>query len=299
MSRSPQNPASPSPSSSPKSGPLGFPAVSMPLATAFGVSLPLGLRRYGQHRDDLAIDFQQPLRPQLETDLLTACTCDVQGRRLDPEFFWRWGVSDRTAGLLSLVALEIGSTLPLTLTCPQESCQRVMEVAIALDALYQLQPEAAPEVATVSLGGRKLQLRRPTGQDQLTWLTQTTQGDPPDLRTMLHSLIQSSTSGDQNDLLPTDLTSLLPALNQALDDLDPLVNFSLAVTCPHCGQPSQPEIDLGAWALKILQRVQQRLIETVHRLAYRYHWSEAEILTLPEWRRDRYLALIDREGARG
>jgi hypothetical protein len=88
-------------------------------------------------------------------------------------------------------------------------------------------------------------------------------------------------------------------LNQVLDDLDPLVNFSLAVTCPHCGLPSQPEIDLGAWALQILQRVQQRLIETVHRLACRYHWTEAEILALPEWRRDRYLALIDREGARG
>ncbi|MBD2232774.1 hypothetical protein [Phormidium tenue] len=269
--------------------------MSATLASAFGVSLPLGLRRYGQRWDDLAIDFQQPLRPQLETDLLAVCIRDAQGHSLDPEFFWRWGVSDRTAGLLSLVALEIGPTLPLTLACPQENCQQVMEVAIALDALHQLQPEAAPEVATVSLGEQQLQVRRPTGQDQLTWLTQTTQGDPPDLRTMLQSLIQTPNSAEQANPLPPDLTPALPALNQALDDLDPLVNFSLAVTCPHCGQPSQPEIDLGAWALKILQRVQQRLIETVHRLACRYHWTEAEILALPEWRRDRYLALIDRE----
>lgn len=285
MSRNPQNPASPGPSSCP----LRFPAVPM----------PLGLRPYGQHRDDLAINFQQPLRPQLETDLLAACTHDAQGSSLDPEFFWRWGVSDRTAGLLSLVALEIGPTLPLTLTCPQEGCQRVMEVAIALNALQQLQPEVALEAATVALGEQQIQVRRPTGQDQLTWLTQATQGDPPDLRTMLQSLIQTPTSASQDDPLPTDLTSALPALNQVLDDLDPLVNFSLAVTCPHCGQPSQPEIDLGAWALKILQRVQQRLLETVHRLASRYHWSEAEILALPEWRRARYLALIDREGALG
>jgi hypothetical protein len=293
MSRSPQNPASPSPNSSPNSFPLGFPAVAAPLANAFGVSLPLGLRRYGQQWDDLAIDFQQPLRPQLETDLLTACVHDARGHSLDPEFFWRWGVSDRTAGLLSLVELELGPTLALTVTCP--SCQQVMEVAIALDDLHQLRPESAPEVAALSFGEQQLQVRRPTGQDQLTWLTQATQGDPPDLRTMLQSLIQTPASADQDDPLPPDLTPALPALNQALDDLDPLVNFSLAVTCPHCGQPSQPEIDLGAWALKILQRAQQRLIETVHRLASRYHWSEAEILALPEWRRDRYLALIDRE----
>ncbi|WP_017296914.1 hypothetical protein [Nodosilinea nodulosa] len=290
MSRNPQSPASPSQSSSP----LLFPAIPAPLAAAFGVSLPLRCRRYGQQLEDLEIDFQQPLRPQLETELLTACTRDAQGHSLDPEFFWRWGVSDRTAGLLSLVALELGPTLALTVTCP--SCQQVMEVAIALDALHQLQSETAQDVATVSLPQQDLQVRRPTGRDQLTWLTQAAQGDPPDLQTMLHSLlvVQPSEESLPNSL-PEDLTPVLPALNQALDDLDPLVNFSLAVTCPHCGQPSQPDIDLGAWALRVLQRVQQRLIETVHRLACRYHWTEVEILALPEWRRDRYLALIDRE----
>ncbi len=290
MSRNPQNPASPRPSSSP----LGFPVVPASLAVAFGVSLPLGYRRYGLGLEDLEIDFQQPLRPQIETDILAACTRDAQGHRLNPEFFWRWGVSDRTAGLLSVVALELGPTLALTVTCP--SCQQVMEVAIALDALHQLQPEVAQEVATVSLNQQDLQVRRPTGQDQLTWLTQAAQGDPPDLQTMLHSLLVTQHSEESlSDSLPEDLNPVLPALNQALDDLDPLVNFSLAVTCPHCGQLAQPEIDLGAWALRSLRRVQQRLIETVHRLACRYHWSEREILALPQWRRDRYLVLIDRE----
>ncbi|PSN79718.1 hypothetical protein C8B47_10160 [filamentous cyanobacterium CCP4] len=267
--------------------------VPASLAVAFGASLPLGCRRFGQGLEDLEIDFQQLLRPQLETDILAACTRDAQGHRLDPEFFWRWGVSDRTAGLLSVVALELGPTLALTVTCP--SCQQVMEVAIALEALHQLQPEAAPEVTTVSLDQHALRVRRPTGRDQLAWLTQAAQGNPLDLQTMLQSLIQPLSADTQADPLLPDLAPVLPALNQALDDLDPLVNFSLAVTCPHCGQLAQPDIDLGGWALQVLRRVQQRLIETVHRLASRYHWSEREILTLPEWRRDRYLALIDRE----
>ena len=294
MSRNPQSPASPSQSSSP----LLFPAIPTSLATAFGVSLPLRCRRYGQQLEDLEINFQQPLRPQLETELLTACTRDAQGHSLDPEFFWRWGVSDRTAALLSVVALELGPTLALTVTCPR--CQQVMEVAIALDALHQLQPEVAQEVARVCLDQQDLQVRRPTGRDQLTWLTQAAQGEPPDLQTMLHSLLVApSPEQSLSDPLPRDLAPVLPALNQALDDLDPLVNFSLAVTCPHCGHPAQPDVDLGAWALRALQRVQQRLIETVHRLAYRYHWSERAILALPEWRRDRYLDLIDREVVRG
>ncbi|MCK7500249.1 MAG: hypothetical protein MZW92_65580 [Comamonadaceae bacterium] len=36
---------------------------------------------------------------------------------------------------------------------------------------------------------------------------------------------------------------------------------------------------------------------SVHRLAWHYHWSEAEILALPRGRRAHYLALID--AARG
>ena len=39
------------------------------------------------------------------------------------------------------------------------------------------------------------------------------------------------------------------------------------------------------------------LLADVHRLAWHYHWSEAEILALPRGRRAHYLALID--AARG
>jgi len=40
------------------------------------------------------------------------------------------------------------------------------------------------------------------------------------------------------------------------------------------------------------------LLEEIHRLAIRYHWSEAEILRLPLPRRTGYLELIDRDEIR-
>lgn len=35
-------------------------------------------------------------------------------------------------------------------------------------------------------------------------------------------------------------------------------------------------------------------MEDVHLLALHYHWTEAAILALPKWKRQRYLALLAR-----
>ena len=40
------------------------------------------------------------------------------------------------------------------------------------------------------------------------------------------------------------------------------------------------------------------LLRDVHRLASRYHWSEAELFSLPLPRREAYLRLIDSEQER-
>jgi hypothetical protein len=34
-------------------------------------------------------------------------------------------------------------------------------------------------------------------------------------------------------------------------------------------------------------------IGDVHRLASHYHWSESEIIRLPQWRRESYLEMIE------
>jgi hypothetical protein len=46
-----------------------------------------------------------------------------------------------------------------------------------------------------------------------------------------------------------------------------------------------------------LQHRQEAISADIHTIACNYHWSEAEILALPQKRRRRYLRLIDR--ARG
>lgn len=293
----PQNLASPSLSS--PSAP--FPGVPDRLKTAFEVHGSLRLRPYGLRAEDLEIDFHQSSRPHLETQLLVSCTQDNQGGRLDPDFFWQLTVSQRTIALLQLVALAEGADLVFTLTCPHEDCQKPMEVAIALEALTQLhQQGAAQETVPVTIGEQSLRVRQPTGCDQLAWLVQDSTNPLTNFRTMVQTLLAAppASSGLESSVLESEetLAAALPVLNQALDDLDPLVNFSLAFTCPDCGRQTEQDLDLGGWALGKLQRTQQHLLETVHRLAGHYHWCERDIVALPEWRRARYLALIERGG---
>ena len=64
----------------------------------------------------------------------------------------------------------------------------------------------------------------------------------------------------------------------------------VATPCPECGADNRVSID----PYFCLGRVSQDLFGDIHRLASHYHWSEAEILAMPRWRRQRYLALIDR-----
>ena len=51
-------------------------------------------------------------------------------------------------------------------------------------------------------------------------------------------------------------------------------------------------VDVEEEALALLARAQEAFFRQVGVLASAFHWSEREILRLPEWRRRRYLALV-------
>ena len=126
--------------------------------------------------------------------------------------------------------------------------------------------------------------RRPTGRDQLGWLARTYPDEAAAVAAMIESL---ATDGSE---VPAS------ALEAALDEADPLVRAPVVTACPDCGYEVENEIDLAGTALAQLRRSQDSLFAAVDLLASRYHWSEAEILSLPEWRRARYVNLLLREG---
>ncbi len=78
-------------------------------------------------------------------------------------------------------------------------------------------------------------------------------------------------------------------IESALEDASPTVTTALALNCPECG--ADQVVNINPYGF--FRTGMHGLLEEVHTLAWHYHWSEQEILSLTRQRRHAYLQLID------
>jgi hypothetical protein len=260
----------------------------------------LALRPFALYEDDLRLDFDRTPRPILATNVLQCCTRSKTTYAVEPEFFWNLPVGKRIESLLTLMLSGSGSSseLPLQIHCSNDSCGEPAEIVISLDELALLQSKAyAMASIEVRIGQRVITLRRPTGADQIEWLAERHANGAAAQQAMLRTLVISDS--EDIDLLHEGLADeSLAQIEEAMDEGDPLIDFRVTVTCPHCDKASFVAIDLEDIALRALRQAQQRLLGSVHRLAARYHWTEQDIFAVPAWRRTEYLRLIANETQR-
>jgi len=265
---------------------LAFPALPETFKNKHSIS-ELGLRPFGIYESDLNVDFNATPRPFLITEILDCCTRDAGGNAVKRDFFWDLTVGTRVECLLRLISSD---EIPLALRCPNAACGGELEIELTTFEISDLQQQAGNDEAIRVT--TELSLRRPTGKDQLAWLGQSYESESEALSRMLCTLIvegaEQSLSGG----------AALAEISRVMDEHDPLINFSVQVQCPECGQEHICEIDLEELSLSRLRQAQFHLLATVHRLAAHYHWSEEEIFKVPYWRRDHYLNLVEREKER-
>jgi hypothetical protein len=256
----------------------------------------LALRPFGYYESDLNVDFHEPRRPFLVTELLECCTRTVRGERVRPEFFWQLTVGKRIECLLILATVGGDRHISSTFRCPNELCGEELEVEIAIDevAATQREADASEPIEAPIANGRTIGLRRPTANDQREWLHTRFPDEASVVETMLRSLVVDGSQAAQVE----HSSELIPMLESALDAHDPLVNFVVTVKCSACGSESLLPIDLEEFSLQRLREAQLRLLASVHLLAATYHWSEPQIFNVPYWRRARYLNLIEKEKSR-
>jgi len=249
----------------------------------------LTLRPFGLYENDLNLDFDHTPRPVLVTRILECCTRHTQKESVEQSFFWMLPIGKRIECLLTLLASGTGADIPITFRCPNTKCGQESEVKISLTEIAGLQEHAYQnERVVVSFESESLVLRRPTGGDQLEWLSGRYADQEAASRAMLGTLLL-----DREEVAFRD--EWLPVAERALEEKDPLVNFSLLVDCSNCGEETLLELDLEEVSLRELRRAQLRLLASVHRLAASYHWSEEQIFSVPYWRRAYYLRLIEAE----
>lgn len=280
-----------------------FPQISEAIKRQFSLN-QLSLRSFGVLAEDREINFNQPLRPYLEVQILEHCTRDSNDVTPDRNFFWSLELGTRIECLLAIACgsaqgaiatIADRSEFTIPLRCLNPNCKEPIEIDFSMEELSSLQAQTEFDtLAEIQVGDKQFPIRKPTGWDQLNWLEQSFADEQSAIRVMLQTLLpqEQRSKFDPAAIAGEDWVQ---DFNRAMEDIDPLVNFTVRVNCPNCGVQDTHSIDLGEFSLQRLRNAQKQLLETIHRLASRYHWNEQEISALPAWRRDYYLALIDRE----
>lgn len=271
---------------------LPFPRLPEEVKARYSIS-DLALRPFGLYESDLNVDFNHTVRPYLVTRILESCTRDAQGEAVEQSFFWNLTVGKRIECLLSLTAFGEHSEIPFTFLCPNEVCGQELETELSLAEISALQEQTnEAEPVSIRFQDGVLALRRPTGTDQLAWLKSRFEDQETAAREMFRTL---RLEGAVNAIDRGSFGELVQAVNEAMEEHDPLINFNLRVQCPFCKAESPYEIDLETLSLHWLRQAQLSLLASVHRLAAHYHWSEQQVFSVPYWRRAYYLGLIEKE----
>jgi len=242
------------------------------------------LRPFGTTEADLAIDFGARDRASLVTRLLAGCALDASADVAE-DTSRALSEGKRVEHVIALAAGGADEALSLAWRCG--ACGEELEFELTVEEVRALQHEAdAVETVTVESGGERLSFRKPTGRDLEAWARMTVRDEREAAVRMIGGL---AIGGPSLDAVSEDT---LRAIESALDEADPLIDFKCDVGCGACGERTAFSVDLMETALGMLRRGQTQLVVSLHRLASHYHWTERDIFAVPDWRRQQYLQLI-------
>lgn len=245
-------------------------------------------RAFGTALADLDTDFAAQPRALVVTALLAACLRDVDGNSFPTDALWNWSVAARLQGLLAIGCETAGARTTAVATCSRPGCGEHIELELALTD-FALDPPAGIDWQTPHRQAARVRL--PSGSDQLAWFHHHRAGNTADPAWLARRLIVSLDAELPAETWPLP-SSWLAALGTALADADPLTALTVAAHCPACATELAIAVDLEYLLLDLCRRRQRALLDDIHQLAGAYHWSEADIVALPAWRRARYLSRI-------
>ena len=222
----------------------------------------------------LDLDLKQP-REQVLSKALALCIERIGSVQNPPvEFMDRLILSDRHALVQSLMLDRGNRELAAGADCP--GCTHRLEMTLDLSSI---KPPRIPDNGSIVL-------------------THQQNGHALRRRLRFPCVIDLDRAEDEATLLshclgctPAMARPWLPRAEKMLSRYDPLGCLEIVGRCPDCCGELRSEVDLAFIWLSKIKDDSSTLIEEIHLLALRYHWTENEILRLPGARRQAYLDL--------
>jgi hypothetical protein len=223
---------------------------------------------------------------QRTTSLLGRVATFGVGTKDSLEVARRLTVGDRVALLLELRRLTFGDKMDCIVNCP--SCDEEMSVNLSAKAFLHAGSTARRSQTEVSVGGFNLRIRPVTGAD-LEAL------DPEEHGAGLAEALVRSCILSSDRPLPSRIPDeVMAKVSSKLEDLDPQADIVLDLTCPACKLRFKTPFFIDDFMAREVRSRAPQLERDVHWIAFNYHWSEQEILSLPVRQRGKYVELINR-----
>jgi hypothetical protein len=190
-------------------------------------------------------------------------------------------LGDRNRRLLALQRELIGTPLEARVACRR--CGVESEFRVPIDAIGDLpRPDRGVRVS-VRLVRRRYTFRLPTMADLEA------AGGYSGAREVRLAVIARCRIDGGGGEIPELVAHRLAARFEALD---PAANVVVNVACSGCASPLAVSVDVARFVAQSIDRLVDGLLREVHMFAAAYGWDEARVLSLPAWRRRRYLELI-------
>lgn len=200
----------------------------------------------------------------------------------------RMTVGQRDALLMDLRANAFGVQVASVADCP--ACSERMDVTFDLREI-RTPPAGNPlDTIEVKAEGYTISARPPT-VDDLLWLDRC--GPETDLQAeLLERCVLVARHKGRTVSTATIPASVVTRIAGALSAADPQAEVLLTLKCPACGHTWSAPFDIVSYFWQELETWVWRTARDVDRLASRYGWSEAEILTMSPDRRALYLEMV-------
>lgn len=220
-------------------------------------------RAFGTGLGDLVVEFDRPL-DGIVSALLKACLSRPDGSSFAGADILGWTIVKRRQGLLAIGVATHGPSRTVTAAC--DACGTALDLTLDLRDFRR-----DWRVAQVPFAHGTLRL--PTPADLAA----------PDARALALALLVGPEPEDPDWIATAEA---------ALSSADPLADLELQAACPDCEAAVAVPVVLETLLVADLARETSRLMDEIHVLAFAYHWTEPDILALPERRRRHYIARI-------
>jgi len=208
-------------------------------------------------------------------------------------------IGDRDYVIIKLRSLTFGARLDLVLQCPDPQCGALMDMTVDLDEIEFERKPVSQLYFKLDVGnetearGHSLEVRLPNGGDQ-----EACAALMPDEPAALEELLRRCVRGFDAEVIDREFI-LSPRvrleIEKKMSELAPRAEIDVETECPECRHILGTTIDVASLFLDELVGGLDSLERDVHLLAWHYHWSEDEILSMTRPRRRRYVALVQKE----